>query len=469
MASRRRFLSTSATATALAATGGLNYSHLLVKPRVAIVGAGMAGLSAAWHLRQRGIEAKIFEADQRVGGRITTTRLFGKGALTTELGAEFIDSNHADILFFVEKMGLKDKLLDVASDPLPVKEHFFIENKTYTTQNIVDGLAAAYPDIVQKRKALNRSKTEKSIDQIVLAAYIDDMPVDSWLKKLLHAAYTAENGLDTGEQSAANMLSVLEADPKQGFLPYGDSDERFKLIGGNDQLPKAMAQSLEAQIFFEHRLHQIKELANRTIELVFKNAETTHQEVFDYVIMTIPFTQLRQVDMAMDLPLLKKQVIAELGYGTNSKYVIETTSRPWRDRGYQGYVFNDVFQNGWDSSQLQQGNAGLGTFTLFFAGKLGLEAQKEHLDKTLVPVSTTAFAGLKDALTAKRVLANWAQHPFSGASYSCMKVGQATRFKGAAFAPVRHLLFAGEHCSADYWGFMNGAAETGRRAAAKVP
>jgi monoamine oxidase len=466
--SRRRFLHTSAMATVVASTTGIDYRGLLAKPRVGIVGAGMAGLSAAWHLKQRGIEAKVFEASERVGGRISTVRLFGNGALTTELGAEFIDTNHADMLFFVEKMGLQGKLLDVTADPLPVKEHFFIANRSYSVKNIVDGLTAAYPDILQKRKELGKKKTAKSIDQLVLADYIASMPIDSWLQKLLHVAYTAENGLDTGEQSAANMLSVLEADPVRGFLPYGESDERFKLMGGNDQIPKALGAVLEHQIYFEHRLYNVKERANKTLELTFKNIDTTHQEAFDYVILAIPFTQLRQVDFEMELPPLKKQVIAELGYGTNSKYVVETISRPWRAQGFQGYVFNEVFQNGWDSSHLQANNEGAGTFTLFFGGKLGREAQKEPLEQSVVPAAHTVFNGMKATMTPKRLLANWAEHPFSGASYSCMKVGQATYFKDAAFAPVRHLLFAGEHCSTDYWGFMNGAAETGRRAAAKV-
>jgi monoamine oxidase len=63
---------------------------------------------------------------------------------------------------------------------------------------------------------------------------------------------------------------------------------------------------------------------------------------------------------------------------------------------------------------------------------------------------------------------HWPTYPFTKASYACYKPGQWTGMRGAEAAPVGNLLFAGEHCSLDYQGFMNGGAETGRLAAETV-
>ena len=187
--------------------------------------------------------------------------------------------------------------------------------------------------------------------------------------------------------------------------------------------------------------------------------------------MTLPFSILRDIELRMELPPLKQRVIRELGYGTNSKFIVETRNRPWRQAGYRGYLFAERIPNGWDSTQMQQNNAGAGTFTCFFGGERGKNAargtEKEQLAHIL-PDLDGAFPGAAADLSGNMELAHWPGNPFVKGSYSCFAVGQASLFEGAAFEPVRRLFFAGEHCSTDYWGFMNGAAETGRRAAEKV-
>ena len=149
------------------------------------------------------------------------------------------------------------------------------------------------------------------------------LAVSTWVKKMLHAAYLGENGLEPAEQSAANLLSIFEI-KNDKFYPFGPSDERFKVIGGNEQIPKAIANLLEGQIRYEHRLTALRENANKSITLTFAENGATREETFDVVIMTLPFTILREIEMKMELPPLKQRVIRELGYGTNSKSVSYT-------------------------------------------------------------------------------------------------------------------------------------------------
>ena len=187
--------------------------------------------------------------------------------------------------------------------------------------------------------------------------------------------------------------------------------------------------------------------------------------------MTVPFSVLRDVDIQMELPALKRRVIKELGYGTNAKFILETKSRAWRQSGYQGYLFNERIHNGWDSAQMQINNEGFGAFTCYYGGEHGKNAargtEQQQLEYAL-PTLEAAFPGTRGSLTGKMELAHWTGNPFIRGSYSCLKPGQVTGFEGAAFEPVHQLYFAGEHTSTDFWGFMNGGAETGRMAAEKV-
>jgi len=474
---RRQFLRTGVRAGVLLGIGGPVVANDLLeaaagkpKYKIAIVGAGMAGLSAGYHLQRKGIQATLFEGDKRAGGRIKSARIFDDGRLNTEIGAEFIDTGHADMMWFVREMDLEANLMDVDTDTFGQRDAFYFDNRHYTLRDVLAEFKAVYPQIQTDQAKMEGRRAAAAFDRMPMAEYIDRLAVSPWIKKMLHAAYIGENGLETGEQSGAILLDIFAIRNDQ-FYPFGDSDERFKITGGNEQLPQRLAKKLEPQIRHEHRLTALRENHNKSITLTFSVNGADKEETFDAVIMALPFTVLREVDIRMDLPALKQRVIRELGYGTNTKFILETRNRPWREHNYRGYLFNEQISNGWDSAQLQNNNAGPGAYTCFFGGRRGKAAvrgtEQAQLEYAL-PALEGAFPGAKASLTGKMELAAWPANPFVKASYSCFMPGQITDFGGAAIAPVRCLYFAGEHCSADYWGFMNGAAETGRLAAEKV-
>lgn len=473
--SRRQFLRTTVQTGLLAGAGGPALVGDLLgaatKPRykIAIVGAGMSGLAAGYVLRRKGVIATLFEGDKRPGGRIKSARIFDNGNLNTEIGAEFIDTVHADMLWFARIAGFDGQLMDVEKDLFGERDAFYFENRLFTTKDVLAEFNTAYPQIQADQKKAN-GKHAAFFDGMSMADYIDKLPVSPWVKKMLDAAFVGENGLETAEQSAANLLSIFEI-KNDKFYPFGHSDERFKVIGGNEQIPKAIANQLDGQIRYEHRLVALKENAGGSITLTFNVNGATQEQTFDLVIMTLPFSVLRDIDLKMELPPLKQRVIRELGYGTNAKFILETRNRPWRERGYRGYLFNEQISNGWDSAQMQHDNAGAGTFTCYFGGERGKNATRGSEQSQLeyvLPALDGAFPGSKASLSGKMELAAWPSNPFVRGSYSCLKPGQVTAFDGVAFEPVRRLYFAGEHTSTEHWGFMNGAAETGRKVAEKI-
>jgi monoamine oxidase len=173
------------------------------------------------------------------------------------------------------------------------------------------------------------------------------------------------------------------------------------------------------------------------------------------------------VEMRVALPPVKRRAIAELGYGANAKLILGMQRRFWRKQGLSGDFYTDEpFQSGWDSSRLQAGAAG--SLTLFLGGTQGVrvgQGTPQAQVAAFLPRLERVLPGARTHYTGTAHRFHWHSHPHTRGSYSCWKVGQYTTLAGAEFEPVGRLYFAGEHTSLDYQGYMNGAAETGRRVA----
>ena len=444
-------------------------------PKIAIVGAGIAGLTAGFYLKTNGIKATLFEADKRVGGRIKSAKIFGNGTLTTEIGAEFIDTVNIDMIRLAQMLGLWDNRIDVNEDKFGIKDAFYLDGQHRTLKEVVGEISQIIKPMIADRNALGnnyQTARAKALDHQSMMEYVENMPLSRWMKNGLYSVYLGEQGLESYDISSINLIEVLDIDKKNNEVKFfGESDERYKIKGGNQQITEGLAEKLKDQIQLEHRLIAIKEKANRSLVLTFENNGKIVEETFDAVILCMPFTILRGVYFDMALPASKQLVINELAYGSNTKFVMEFKERVWRQSNYQGYLFNNDIHNGWDSTQQQTGNKGVGTYTVFLGGadaKNAARGSENTMSEQYLPILEAAFKGAKDNFTMKTELANWANNPFVKASYSSFGIGQYTTLSGKAAESVRNLHFAGEHCSAEFWGFMNGGAETGRKAAEKI-
>jgi monoamine oxidase len=179
---------------------------------------------------------------------------------------------------------------------------------------------------------------------------------------------------------------------------------------------------------------------------------------------------LRDVKMQVELPDWKKRAIQELGYGANAKVLVGFKSRPWQAQGFSGATYSDeLFQLAWDNSFMQPGAAG--GLTLYSGGKLALDAGNgtaEEVKTRLMKGIEKAYPGSIAAENGKVSRFHWPTFPWTKSSYSCFKPGQWTTIAGSEGVPVGNLFFAGEHCSYDFQGFMNGAAQSGADTAKAV-
>lgn len=456
---------------------GANVSYLrhsgvavAANSQVLIVGAGIAGLTAAYRLHQAGVRVDIVEARDNIGGRIKTIPTAGT-SIPVELGGEFIDSNHQCIRTLAAEFNLKLADLHAADAGLEA-ENWYFEGRKVSLKEIAQDFMPLAP-ILERDAAIAddlKSPAAIKLDRISISQYLAQQQISSTLRKLLEVAYTVEYGRDPGEQSCLNLLYLISTDPDK-FSLYGDSDERYQIIGGNQQLIQRLAKPLATYLDLATELEAIRSLPDGRYRVSLKSGNKTFDRNYERVLLTIPFSVLRKVRLAVDLPPIKRQVINQLSYGTNSKLITAYKQRVWRTRydSTASIVTDMGFQNTWEASRYMSSTSGL--IINFTGGRHGLdvgkgtpEAQAQFLRSRLERV----FPGISAQCTGKVIRAYWTGEDYTRGSYACYLIGDWSRFYGQERKRIGNLFFAGEHCSQDFPGYMEGGCETGEAAAKEI-
>ncbi len=216
---------------------------------MAIVGGGIAGLTCAWRLTQAGVPVRIYEAQERIGGRMwSLTGAFPEGQVC-ELGGELIDSNHEKIRALAAELHLE---LDDLSlyEPRLLKDLYHFDGRQYSDAEVVEAFTpvaeridAAWETVTGESVSYREPNGGEAIDNQSIAEWLDGAECSGWFRKLLDVAYTTEYGLETGDQSAWNLLMMIDTEPDP-FKIFGESDERFHVRGGNDLIPRRLAEKL---------------------------------------------------------------------------------------------------------------------------------------------------------------------------------------------------------------------------------
>ncbi|MFZ4543334.1 MAG: flavin monoamine oxidase family protein, partial [Saprospiraceae bacterium] len=382
-------------------------------------------------------------------------------------------------------------LLKDQQDKKLIKDIFFFDDRIISEKQVLREFSKISIKIARDIDSLDenyRNAAAIRLDHLPLSEYFNGLKCAKWLKELLSAAYVAEYGLDCSEQSTLNFLDLINPKTSSGFEVFGDSDERFRIKGGNSKIIEGLERKIgEQRIKKEHLLTEVLEMDNGQYAMIFSNKTVV---VADYVVLTLPFTMLRNVKLRLkSISKEKKQCIDELGYGTNTKLVLAYHGTPWNNdlnKAY-GYLFHKDITNGWDSSLNKTSESTYGAYVCFFGGKYAEKLHAEsfknpsappfHVWKTALPEETVGgivneldriFLQSAKSYTGKHVFVNWIDYPYAKGSYSCFKVGQWTSMSGKALEPTGKVFFTGEHCSKDFMGFMNGAAETGRQVAETI-
>ncbi|MCI0674054.1 MAG: FAD-dependent oxidoreductase, partial [Myxococcaceae bacterium] len=468
--SRRTVLAGAAGTAGLAACATLPRVNRGDAPDVLIVGAGIAGLTCAWRLRQAGVPVQVVEAQERAGGRMRSLAGTFAAGQVAELGGELIDTGHTAIQGLAVELGLA--LEDLASDaPELARDTWYVGGAHRTDAEVVEAFHPVARALSLSQARLGALSTlargmggdAAALDHISLAEWLERCGADAWMRELLTLSYTAEYGLETDVQSCLNLLTMMEPS-QEAFLLFGESDERFHIAGGNERLPRALAERLGDALAPGRRLVAVRPASDGRLACTFEGAGGTRDVVARHVVLALPFTLLREVELALPLPSEKREAIASLSYGTNSKLMLGVSERVWRTRHRRhGSSVCAPVQLTWETSRQQPGAAGI--LTCFTGGKAGLAAGEgitAERGAAVADALESVFPGLAAAHTGQpTVRAHWPSHPWARGSYASYGVGQRTRFGGVEGERVGNLHFAGEHCAGDLQGFMEGAVVSG--------
>jgi monoamine oxidase len=448
---------------------------------VAIVGGGIAGLTAAYRLNQAGVSCEIFEGSERIGGRVLTKYGFNQDAMFCELGGELVDTNHRDLITLAEELGVGIEEMKGVDKGVDL---YFFGGRYLTDAELIPVFQPFARRLAADLKGLYDSSNNftakgRAFDRTSLAAYLASAggEVEKWLIELLRVAYVIEYGRDAEEQSSLNLIVYLSPDTTNGFKIFGESDESKRIKGGSSTLPSALVAALEGKVRINrgHRLTRIAE-SNGNLSLDFAAGTQTRRVRFSRMVCTIPFTMLRMVEGVKALPLspAKTESIAHLGYGNNIKSVYGFVERWWRNPAValpaasNGSVYTDLpLQCTWETSRAQPGARGI--LTNYLGGAAATQFSGEH-DETFREGLNRIFPGIIEKFDGTHAVMNWPRYKFVRGSYACPLVGQYTTLLQAAGESELdgRLIFAGEHTSADFSGFMNGAIQSGNRAAREI-
>lgn len=475
-------------------------------PDVVIIGAGAAGLAAAYQLSKAGMTASVFEGSGRCGGRIFTRYRFNEENQFAERGGEFVDTNHYTLRGLADELGLSLVKLDgrgLTKDN--TGDLFSYRGQVYRFPEFVKNVGSFISHIKKVSKEIYRGDDDhylsaRNLSRFPSLARYDRMSMseflekagdktERWILEMIKTAYVCEWGLDADEQSSINLIDLIdtEFDPNDStsFEMFGDSDEAYRLAQGSQSLTDALFKqaALASDFQFDHKLESIRQRGSK-IELTFQVSGQVKTVQASTVICTLPFSVLREVDGfgkgGIEMRSGLKRAISELGMGQNTKIILGFRRRFW-NRGKQqlsGALYSDgSAQNYWETSRGQQGK--LGIITNYRGGKKALELGGAS-------VETIAKGAMRDLIPpfgdtplreydGRANLHCWPLSPWSRGSYSCPRVGQYSEIWGwqtwdgqAPSLLKGRVLLAGEHTHPLSFGYMNGALNTGIRAANEV-
>ena len=485
--SRREFLRASA---GVAGVVGLGLAGRTVAapvrgaPRIAIVGAGLAGLVCADTLRRNGLASAVYEAEAtRVGGRCYSLRGLVTGKVA-ENGGEFIDTTHKTMRAYANEFNLARE--DVGRAPGEVA--YFFGGQRYTDEQVVEEYRALVermrPDLQASSGAptfFAHNAADVALDRISLEEYLalrtERLPL---VRSAISEAYVAEYGLEPGQQSCLNMLLFLHLDKRRRFTPFGVfSDERFHLVGGNDAIATNIAARLPEPVLMRAQLTRLG--MNSAGEYVLHFAGGGGTRVADAVVMTLPFTVLRKLELEPSLGLSadKLRAIETLGYGTNAKTMMAFRGKPWlTGSGSNGSAYTDLanVQTTWETSPITAGAVSI--LTDYAGGNRGRTLAEKSVQERVgafVADLERVYPGVRGAAVTSggQFVAHrehWPSNPLTKGAYTCYLPGQFTTVAGLEGQAAGRLKFAGEHADSFYsWqGFMEGACLSGIRAAGEI-
>lgn len=444
MSTRRSFLKQSALLTGGLLLNSSGFSQVFAPKKIIIIGAGLAGLAAAYQLKKRGIEYLLLESSNRVGGRVFSHQI--QPGLVIELGGEWIGQSHTRIQELCQEFGLQLDNNQLDTHLIYKNQYFHAGKWNYSPgwERKFQSLLAAYPNLSEQDKL--------QLDRI-----------DWW-------RYLVNNGCHGRDLDIRELLdstdfgeSIRQVSAFSALAEYAESSEKnemdLKIRGGNALLAEKLAGYIgQDKIHLQQQVVQVNQ--SKGVEVICKNGERYQA---DALICTLPTHALLQIAWQPRLPAEKFQALNELQYARINKHALLFNERFWKSEAFDmvtdqsPHYFYHATKNQPDPSGVLISYT-IGEKAVVMANQNNAW-NAEMVQQTLSPY----FGDIKSKLQ-QQVNYYWGNDARSHGAYALYGPGQWYGLRPILQAPFIQTVFAGEHL-ADWQGFMEGAINTGESAA----
>lgn len=436
------------------------------KPKVAILGAGLSGLSAAYLLNSyEYFDIQIFEAGIKSGGRIRSTKSIGN-AFRDE-GGSFIDSEHLEIRALVHNLGLE--LVKVIDEGETIYHQYINQTKSISRDNFSrfkDTLVKLSHDY--EKLLAHDQKTIAMLENTSIENYLRSIYAECELIALIERMFQNEYGADLIEMKADELFLVIDIKIGEELFNLGGKlgDEAFTIKGGNHLLTNELEKLLQVPIKYDHEIVAIEQ-NNDKVLITFKNAQPKQCLEFDYVLTTFAPEILKNIRIT-PLPSHLQNFFNKRHSGDNLKIFLYFNNPCWRklECGNRFNYLTDRFAI-WDN---KDDLLGYNVFSLVaMAG--GKEARKafneseEILEKELLDSLSALMPEIRTFHIGTAKGHNWSMDRyFLGAYAGIIAPGQEREQEALLMPYSGRIYFAGSAFDQKYEGFMEGALRSSKKA-----
>jgi monoamine oxidase len=437
---------------------------------VLIIGAGVAGLIAARELAKRNRSCLVLEARDRVGGRTFTQKL---GKDWVDLGGQWIGPTQ-------DRLAALARELDVPIFPQHHEGKKILSwgGKLSTFKgsmpwlSLLTQLELGLLDL--RAKSYAKTFPLDAPWQAPRAAEWDGETVESWKRRHLRAGGSrlfldiVVRAVFTSEPRDLSFLYFLSY-VKSGHglemltsIPGGAQESRF--VGGAQKLSIRMAEALGSRVVLDCPVWALEQTADG---VSLETARGTFRG--RYVIVAIPPLLAGRIRYAAGLPPRREQLMARMPMGSCIKYVATYERAFWREAGFSGEAFSDTGPTvtTFDDSS-HDGSPALVTFSDGGVARIWGDRPPEERRQAVL-AELARFFGPQAAHPTGFAEKNWSEDPWSGGCYAgVMGPGVMTDFGSALRQPCGRIHWAGTETAVEWTGYIDGAIESGQRAAGEV-
>jgi monoamine oxidase len=424
---------------------------------VIIVGAGIAGLSAALELKEENKKFLLLEARERVGGR-SNSQITEEGNLI-ELGGQWIGSNQPRISKLVDKYNLKKFKTPVFEGGKSIIHYKGNVYDFSDYQSISPSISLLLKEIQRLSQTINvkepfHSSNAVEFDHISFEEWVNHFDYDDFSKDLIKIIIPFFMSNDLKTISLLHVLFyIATTGGLEAFFTLEGGAQNYRIFGGTNLLMNRMADDIGREnILLSNPVFKVH-FDSKQVEVFTKDTSFKAK----YVILAIPPTLASQINYSPDLPPLKKQALGSFNSGQAIKlnFVYETPF--WREDSQIGYVINDgILQEILDNSIPSSSNFSLCAFVY---GKESLKfkkmdpiQRKESALQDLNKIFGEKALNVKHYLEGDFSREEWSagcfsEHPSIGSS---TKVGEFLR------SNVDNIYFCATEYASSWCGYFEG-------------